>query len=307
MSNHQQDDPGKSGKASQSPLQKGCLSRFSFLFKCPCVRAWLFSKHIQSQQSSRPPQSKKGGGQPSESPSVMSGVTLCKHVSKKSTSRREAQSVVRELCHEYLNSSPGMPNRSSNTAVQALAHGLINGEDISRWMIEELRLTLLHRLNLMEWATGFKNFLGLDFPDCNRFDFDQWAMAVPWRRGQDTTKNELFEQCRGKVRSARILPLPPRHSNHGHLLSLSYPKGTDYLGAMFTESGLSPLQINEALARLVQLTQNHIELLNAGFVRHDRTVRETLRVAFNSVGKRLRSPSTRNRGALASFDKVISR
>lgn len=260
MSNHQQDDLGRSGKASKSPLQRGYLSRFSFLLKCPCVRAWLSSKHVQSQQSPRPPQCQKGGGQPSESSSVMSGVTLCKHGSKKGTSRREAQSVVRDLCHKYLNSFPGIPNRSSNTAVQALAHGLINGENISQWMIEELRLTLLHRLNLMKWATVFKNFLGLDFPDCNRFDFDQWVMAVPWRRGQDTSKNDLFEQCRGKVRSARILPVPPRHSNHGHLLSLSYPKETDYLGAMFTESGLSPLQIDEALARLVQRELSFLQL-----------------------------------------------
>lgn len=213
---------------------------------------WLSLRPYPPQQLSAPTQSRTAGGQSRAPPASQVDVTEGEYGCKKGISKRQARSIVRDLCVTYLNSFPGMPNRSSNTAVQALAHGLINGEDISQWNIEELQLTLLHRMNLMKWATGFKNFLGLDFPDCHRFDFDAWVMAVPWRRGQDTSKHDLFEQCRGKVRSARILPLPPKHSNHGHLLSLSYPKGTDYLGAMFTESGLSPLQIDEALARLVQ-------------------------------------------------------
>ncbi|KAL8655943.1 MAG: hypothetical protein Q9210_000581 [Variospora velana] len=81
----------------------------------------------------------------------------------------------------YLSSFPGLPNRSSTTTVQALANGLINGDDISRWMIEEL---------------GFKNFLGLDFPDWNRFDFDQWESVFPSaedRTRQNTTSSKIAD------------------------------------------------------------------------------------------------------------------
>ncbi|KAI4191968.1 MAG: hypothetical protein LQ346_004550 [Caloplaca aetnensis] len=242
MSDHQNDF--KSGNA---PLSESHFSRFPFFLICPCVRAW----RSRSRQPPRLSQSKAHSSQPSGLSPVTSDITLVDYGCKKgTTSRRQAESIVRDLCLTYLNSFPGIPNRSSNTAVQALAHGLINGEDMSRWTIEELRLTLLHRLNLMKWATGFKNFLALDFPDCDRFDFDKWVAGVPWRRGQDTSKHDRFEQCRGKVRGARVFPPPPTHANHGLLLSLSYPKGIEYLAAVFTESGLNPLQIDEALARL---------------------------------------------------------
>ncbi|KAL8897147.1 MAG: hypothetical protein Q9207_007358 [Kuettlingeria erythrocarpa] len=267
---------------------------------------WQSLRLLPPQQSSVATQSRTAGRQARAPPSTQVDVIEGEYGCKKGISRLQAKLIVRDLCNTYLSSFPGVPNRSSNTAVQALARGLINGEGLSQWAVEELQLTLLHRMNLMKWATGFKNFLGLDFPDCNRFDVDEWERAVPTRSGQDTTKYDLFDQCRGKIRHARIFPLPPTRSKHGHLLSLSYPKGTEYLAAMFAESGLSPLQIDEALARLVQLTQNHIELLNAGFVRNNRTVRNTMSIAFNSVGKRLRSPSPRKRGALPSFDEVMA-
>ncbi len=231
MSDHHNDS--KSGNA---PRSESLLSRFSLFFICPCLRL---------------SRGKPRSSQPNGSSPVTSDITLDNSGCKKgTTSRRQAESIVRDLCITYLNSFPGIPNRSSNTAVQALAHSLINGENLTRWAIEELRLTLLHRLNLMKWATGFKNFLGLDFPDCDRFDVDEWELAVAKRSGQDTTKYDLFDQCRGKIRHAQIFPLPPTHSNHGHILSLSYPKGTEYLAAVFAESGFSLLQIDEALARL---------------------------------------------------------
>lgn len=202
--------------------------------------------------SSAPSQSRTGKGRSSATSAGEVEAIVGEYGCKKGISRRQAFSIVQDLCHTYLNSFPGLPNRSSNTTVQALANGLINGEDLSQWHIEELQLTLLHRMNLMKWATGFKNFLGLDFPDCNSFDFDQWEMAVPSRRGQDTTKYDNFLACRSKIRTARIFPYPPKPPNHGHLLGLSYPKGSDYLAAVSTESGLSPDTVDKAVARLIQ-------------------------------------------------------
>ncbi|KAL9598536.1 MAG: hypothetical protein Q9219_004438 [cf. Caloplaca sp. 3 TL-2023] len=169
---------------------------------------------------------------------------------KEGVSRLEALSTVRSLCYTYLNSFPGAPNRSSNTAIQAMARGLLNGEETTQWQVEELQLTLLHRMNLMKWATRFKNFLKLDFVGCHRFDLDAWEMALPSRRrGQDTTKFEAYQTCRSKIISARIFPEAPKFPNHGHLVSLSYPKGRDYLAAAFTDNGLGFREADEALAR----------------------------------------------------------
>ncbi|KAL8960801.1 MAG: hypothetical protein Q9193_002553 [Seirophora villosa] len=268
---------------------------------------WQSLRPYPPQQSSVPTRSRAAGNQSRAQAASQVDVIEGKYGCKKGISRHQAKLIVRDLCSTYLSSFPGMPNRASNTTVQTLANGLIKGEDMSQGMIKHLHLTLLHRMNLMRSATAFKNFLGLDFPDCNQFDVDEWLRSVPYDLGQDTSKYDLFDDCRSKVRDARIFPLPPTTACHGHLLSLSYPKGTEYLAAMFTESGLSPLQIDEALARLIQLTENHIELHLSGTVKYDRTVRDTLKIAFNSVGRQLRSPSPRKRGPLPSFDEVMER
>ena len=180
------------------------------------------------------------GGQSRAPPASQVDIVQSEYGCKNGISLHQPRLILRDLCTYYLSGFPELPNRSSNTSVQGLANGLINGHDISRWMIEEPRLTILHRTNIIKWAIWFKNLLGLDLPDCNRFYFDQWEMSVPKRRGQDTAKYDLFQDCRLRLRRARIFPLPPMPSNHGHLPSLSYSKATEYLTAVFMESRLSP-------------------------------------------------------------------
>ncbi|KAI4132540.1 MAG: hypothetical protein LQ338_000639 [Usnochroma carphineum] len=210
------------------------------------------------QPSSGPSQSRTGRGQSSVPPASASDDTQGEYGCKKGISRRQALSVVQQSCLVYLNSFPGVSNRASNTTVHALANALINGERLGHWQIQELHLTLLHRMNLMKWATAFKSFLALDFKDCNLFDVDEWEATLVGKgkgkaqRDDANMKFQLYDKCRSMVRNARLFPPPPVRQGHGLLLGLSYPKPTDYLAAALTQNGRSADNIGEAWARLVQ-------------------------------------------------------
>ncbi|KAL8901688.1 MAG: hypothetical protein Q9207_005074 [Kuettlingeria erythrocarpa] len=181
---------------------------------------------------------------------------VVEHRRKKGISRKQARLVVRQLCLTYFNSFPGASNKGPNVSIHSHARDLIQGEPKSKWHIEELRLTLTYRMEMMYLASEYKNTMGLDFLDCHMFDFDEWDRSN-FQAGKGKAKQEadekydFFEGCRTEVNRAKLFPARPLVENHGRLLSLSYTKPSNYLAVALAESGLGPDAVSAAVARLV--------------------------------------------------------
>ncbi|KAL8916679.1 MAG: hypothetical protein Q9208_008379 [Pyrenodesmia sp. 3 TL-2023] len=216
---------------------------------------WRELRQVTSQLSASS-ESKTGGFKSNWPASAVEDEFQGEHGCKKGTSRKQARFVVRQLCLTYLNSFPGASNRASNVSIHSHARDLIQGERKSKWQIKEVQLTLTHRMEMMRWASKYKSMMGLDFPDCHLFDFDEWEQSCV-RAGKAKAKQEsdkkfnLFEECRTIVNKAKLFPNAPLVEGHGLLLSLSYLKPSDYLAVALVESGLGRDAISTAVARLI--------------------------------------------------------
>ncbi|KAL8754590.1 MAG: hypothetical protein Q9184_005069 [Pyrenodesmia sp. 2 TL-2023] len=273
---------------------------------------WQELRQITSQPSASS-DSKTGGFKSDKPGSAVEDEFQGEYGCKKGISRRQARSVVRQLCLTYLESFPGASNRSSNVSIHSHARDLIQGEQKSDWQIEELQLTLSHRMEMMKWASRYKSMMGLDFLDCHLFDFDEWQRSCV-RAGKEKGKQEsdkkfnLFDYCQRIVDKAKLFPDAPLIEGHGLLLSLSYTKSSDYLAVALVESGLGRDAISTAVARLIPLTEAKIKRLNMDHITFNRSVRGSARFAFSTLGKRLRSPSPRKqqRGSIPSFSEATA-
>ena len=54
--------------------------------------------------------------------------------------------------------------------------------------INELRGYLTYRLESMKAASEYKNIMGLDFVDCNEFDFESWVRSARNVAGEKTAR-----------------------------------------------------------------------------------------------------------------------
>ncbi|KAI4185107.1 MAG: hypothetical protein LQ346_005984 [Caloplaca aetnensis] len=226
-----------------------CIS-LPFLRQC-----WQGLRQVSSQPSVS--LESKTGGFKSDAPGPAGAdEAVGKYGCKKGISRRQARFAVRQLCLTYLNSFPGASNRGSNVSIHSHARDLIRGEPKSKWQIEELRLTLTYRMEMMYLASEYKSMMGLDFPDCDMFDFDEWERSdLQGGKGkakqEDDKKYNFFLSCQTKVYRAKLFPDAPLIEGHGLLLSLSYTKPNNYLAVALAESGLGPDAVSAAVARLV--------------------------------------------------------
>lgn len=90
----------------------------------------------------------------------------------------QANSAIKDLAYGYLNSFPppdnSAPDRESNLAARSVLEGAI----ISKHALNDLHATLAYRLGLMSLATAYKTLIGLEFRDCENFDFESWQDSL---------------------------------------------------------------------------------------------------------------------------------
>ncbi|KAL9027603.1 MAG: hypothetical protein Q9196_003893 [Gyalolechia fulgens] len=271
---------------------------------------WLALRQVapQQQHSTEASESRTGRVRSIEPTSSASEGSPGIYGCKKGITRRQARSVVIQLCYKYLDSFPGLSNRASNTSPHSRARRLINGERLPHGQIEGLQVILTYRMNLMKLATEYKLLLKLDFPACESVDVDEYIKGVidegrAEGNPQDNKKHKFFHVCNSEVMAAHLFPPQPITTG---LPALCWQKQNLYLAAALTESGRSIEDIRAGIAMLADYKENRVQSLRA-LIADDGKVRDTARLAFSTLGKRLRSSSPRKRGPIPSFGGIAVR
>ncbi|KAG8531756.1 uncharacterized protein KY384_003388 [Bacidia gigantensis] len=225
------------------------------------------------------------------------GYYNCKH----ELNEAQARSIVADLAEAYMSSFPGRDEAGSNHTAHALAKQMISKEPMSNGEVRGVNNTLRHRMDKMKVATAIVQALGVDFPNCEDFSVEQWQEDI-WAEGSGKgkgkanrhPKEELFYSLFRQIVDSQLLP--PQDNQ------LSYPKAERYLAIAFVEK----FEVDEA-RRMIEVMKRGkdtwIQDLMA-LIRNERQVRQAARQHFETLGKRLRSPSPRKRGPIPSFGQL---
>lgn len=168
----------------------------------------------------------------------------------------------------------------------------------------KLQAVMDYRLDAMLLATTLKDIglpTGCEFPACSLFDNDTWrdALSTTPRTPENIRRSEIYRLVLSKVFKANLCGTPTIQQGP------AYSKPDAYLAAAFVENQLDEKSVDKAIAAM-QAYKHSLVITMTQRVRLDRSVRNTAGAAFKSLGKRLRSPSPRRRGAIPRFSAEIS-
>lgn len=155
----------------------------------------------------------------------------------------EAEFRLKRLACDYMHSNPGDSFAARNHAVHHYCSTLLRDAQLTKDELEMLAGTLRYRMEtIMARATEYKDHLNLEFPDCPDCDIDAHQGKL--------VKNPAERKKLWEI-SDMVLSLPLFDDAEDHE-GMSYYKGYHYLAVMFTESGWSRQQIENALFELVR-------------------------------------------------------
>lgn len=156
----------------------------------------------------------------------------------------EAEFRLKRLATEYFESHPGPDDAAKNHASHYRARFLLQGKKLTDEELERLAGALRYRLKgIMDQATRYKDFLGLDFPDCRDFDSTLYSQHVR----EDKEKHERYGKIMKFVLDRDLFDGPEEHEG------MPYIKGIEYIRAALLESGWSYQKIKNAAEALVML------------------------------------------------------
>lgn len=192
-------------------------------------------------------QSKAGGGLGTASSSATANTTNT-HCFSDRFNDYQANSAIKDLAYGYLNSFPppdnSAPDRESNLAARSVLEGAI----ISKHALNDLHATLAYRLGLMSLATAYKNLIGLEFRDCENFDFESWQDSLLRSAGTSAEARDRWQKFGDYSDLINRAPVfDPPTAQQGW----DYNKPNDYLAASFAESDLTPDQVKESIHKII--------------------------------------------------------
>jgi hypothetical protein len=163
----------------------------------------------------------------------------------------QMRAVVRGMAVGYARSFPGQDEQASNTAFHAMIRlWLLSGKESSQNLLRKDSLltwgyTLNYRLGAMDMATRYKDFLGLDFPDCTSFCITGWTHPLYESKEPDAKEKIMrYSQIHGMVHSAKIFGC----ATDGYWYH--YAKPEEYLAIVFFECYNTNAEIEQAINRL---------------------------------------------------------
>ena len=218
------------------------------------------------------------------------------HGFRKTLTRRQADSILADLCHRYLNSCPPAPETGNDILPYRAAEHFLNQRGpftVSRASVQGM---LSYRLDATDLATTFKDLTltkGQIFPPCHLFDYYSWISTAAER-----SKLQAFSGICKSLDSADLLDSPTNKQGY------PFGKFYHYLAAAYAENNLDHKAVDVAIATMTTYKRVQVQALTER-IRYDRIVRNTARAAFSTLGKRLRSPSPRKRGAIPRFSEEV--
>ncbi|KAI9760570.1 MAG: hypothetical protein M1840_002385 [Geoglossum simile] len=203
--------------------------------------------------------------------------------------------MVRALAAGYAKSFPGMDNVSINTTLHTNVRLLLGGEGKYEDRMDgllALGYTLSYRLEGMTMATNYKDFLGLDYPDCASCCIEAWTFPL-YESKEKEAKEKLAKYAEVKlmIKAAKIFSTAADGQGY------DYDKPEEYLAIAFVESGKSKNEVEQAIAVLKGL---HTTLITPKVqeVRRGRWFVDKANQILKPVKKTLRSISPRKRRSL---------
>ncbi|KAI9861256.1 MAG: hypothetical protein M1813_005429 [Trichoglossum hirsutum] len=157
--------------------------------------------------------------------------------------------MVEAQAREYLRSYPGSDSYGGNS-IHTDFRDLLKGKPFDMTWLEHLSDILIYRLSLMRFATDFKDFLKLQFPDCETYDVDAWKHRYYYEKRQ---QNEVGQIANEKIKrfeeTTRLITR--EHRIFGTSLlgeqGLSYIKPRVYLAIALVESEMPLTQVEVGL------------------------------------------------------------
>lgn len=162
--------------------------------------------------------------------------------------RRQAITAIKDLAYGYLNSFPPPDNSSTDRACNWDARALLESEKFPSWKLEGLQAALQYRMDSMRLASAYKNLIGLNFADCDKFDFELLQTSI--LASARTTKSSEDKWNKYKAYRHEITR-PPVFDSSTPSQGWHFNKPSFYLAAAFIECNLSLGDVSEAIKMIL--------------------------------------------------------
>lgn len=147
------------------------------------------------------------------------------------------------MSYGYLSSFSPPETSAPDKSVHNLATRLLGGKRLARWELDELRSALTYRIEMTKLASEYKDLLGINFNDCNDFDFESWQKSA--LRDDSNSKLLEYRTCRRMIDEANIFNEPTSHQGW------EYTKPPKYLAAACVQCDLSEEAVKAGIARMI--------------------------------------------------------
>ena len=165
-------------------------------------------------------------------------------------SQPQAVNIVKDMSFGYLTSFPPPANTGPDGRVHRLASRLLEDKEMAPQEINELRGYLTYRLESMKAASEYKNIMGMDFVDCNEFDFESWERSARDVAGEKAVRG-TGEKWLKYVSYRYIIDGADLFSKPLGDQGWEYTKPYEYLAAACVECGLDEENVKMGVSKVL--------------------------------------------------------
>ena len=184
--------------------------------------------------------------------STADGTTSSKIEHPESSNLSEYRTIAEARARDSLSSYPGNDSFGGNGDHQGI-RDLLKGKIVSGSDLDELGHVLFYRMQCMELATKYKDYLNLEFPNCT--SYDSYASTLQTVLAANNSGNSGESARLKRARYCGIRAMVWKKKIFGAAVSrqgLTCLKPRDYLAIALAESQMSVVEVEVALDKLVQ-------------------------------------------------------
>ena len=160
--------------------------------------------------------------------------------------RSQAITVIKDLAYGYLNSFPPPDNSSTDRECNGDARALLNSEKFPSWKLEGLQAALQYRMDSMRLASAYKNLIGLNFANCDKFDYESWQTTILISARTKKSSEDKWNKYKAYRHE---ITHPPVFDASTPSQGWHFNKPSFYLAAAFVECNLS--SCGEAIKKIL--------------------------------------------------------